>query len=158
MKKIGLLFIVLFALSLSGCGVKKASDNKDLNQQKINLNEINNEEIKLVVAQRLPEGTQNALVDESKVIRYPLSEVSVTFNKDIDQETLNIDNFYALWGIEDKVPATISYDSKEKKATLKFDKPITSSGEITRITIVLNNIKSENTSIDDYSYNIDILN
>lgn len=157
MKKTLLLFVILISLTLSACSIsQKASINSNL--QEYNSPVIASNENSLVIKQRIPEGTQEGVVNENKIINYPLNEVSVIFNKEISKDSLTGENFYALWGIEDRIPATIYYNSEEKKASLKFDQPIISSGDITRITVILNNIKSKDAVIDNYSYNIDIKN
>ena len=157
MKKTLFLFVVLVSLMLSACSIQPKLSN-DSNLKKDSLTVITNNEDSLVIEQKIPEGTQKDVVDENKIINYPLNEISVFFNKEIDQDSLTGENFYALWGIEDKIPAIISYNPEDKKATLKFDQPIISSGDITRITVILNNIKSKGLVINNYSYNIDIKN
>ncbi|MFH1412433.1 MAG: hypothetical protein ABIG10_00170 [bacterium] len=157
MNKFGLVFIILLMLTLSACNISKDAYKKS-NLQQSSLNQINSEEIQLKIEKRIPEGTEEGLVNQNNIINYPLNEISVIFNKEINQTTLTVDNFYALWGIEEKIPASIVYNQEEKRATLKFNQPIISQKNITRITVVLKNIKSGDVFIDEYIYNIDIKN
>lgn len=151
------IFVVLFVVVfLSACSLQQKTETNIKIQN--NLEKTTEGSGLLQIEQRVPEGTQESSIIEDKIVNYPLNEVAVIFNKDIDQNSLNENNFYALWGIEEKIPATISYNKEERKASLKFDQPIVSVGDVTRVTVVLNNIKSNNQSIDKYSYNIDIKN
>lgn len=111
----------------------------------------------LQIVNRTPEGTTSGQVDSSKMVKGSLGELSVTFNNSIDATTLTADTFYALHGINDKVPASILYNDQSKTATLKFNAPEVATSNVTRVTVILENIKDKNGSLlDKFLYNIDI--
>lgn len=148
MKK-NIIATLVAVLIISGCTIIKKQDLDDNSATTIK---------PLQIIDRLPEGTTNGYVDDSKIVRGTLSELKITFNNEIDETTLTLNNFYALMGIEEKIPAYISYDRQKKTATLKFITDIEVPSElIFRITVVLNNIKDVNGGIlYQYLYNIDI--
>ncbi|MBD3208366.1 MAG: hypothetical protein GF370_02855 [Candidatus Nealsonbacteria bacterium] len=76
------------------------------------------------IIQRVPEGTESGLVQEDKIVQDPLNRVSITFNHNIDKNTLTKDNFYALQGIDERVPGRIECKEESQTASLIFDQEI----------------------------------
>jgi hypothetical protein len=89
-----------------------------------------------------PTDTQSSFIDKNKVIKGPLTKLSLTFKTDINEKTLNNDTFYALQGLEDKIPGKISYDKTTKTGTITFTTPIEGGapGQETLVTINALNI------------------
>ena len=119
--------------------------------------EINNS---FKVIERVPEGTESGFVQEDKVVQGPLGKISVTFSRNIDENTLTKETFYALRGIGEKVPGTIEYNKETGTASLIFEQEI-EGGEIgreTRITVIVEGIRDlEGNQIESLLYNIDII-
>ena len=112
------------------------------------------------VVKRLPDGTESGFVQEDKVVQGPLDRISVTFSRNVKQDTLTKDSFYALRGIGEKVPCTIKYSEETRTASLIFEQRI-EGGEVgreTRITVIVEGIKDlEGNQIESLLYNIDII-
>ncbi len=150
MKKITITIILLgLSLIFSGCAVKKplANSNQPAVTADQNINDntptTNIDASALRIVRRVPEGTTSGLVDESKVVLEELKSVSVFFNNSIDKKSISDDTFYALWGIEYKVPGTIVYNDELKEITLIFNKTLTGGnpGQETGITVVVDGVK-----------------
>jgi len=118
------------------------------------------EENNFVVIKRIPGGTQSGVVEREKVVQGPLDKISIVFNRDIDEATLTENNFYALMGLDEKVPGKIEYEKNTKTATLVFDEEF-HGGQIDReirITVVVEGIKDLlGKEIETLQYNIDIV-
>lgn len=132
--------------------------NKNECYQKIQISREENPFFEVV--RRVPEGTESGFVQEDKIIQGPLGKISVTFSRNIDENTLTEKTFYALQGIGEKVPGIIEYDEETETASLIFDQEI-EGGEVgreTRITVMVEGIKDlEGNQIDSLLYNIDII-
>ncbi|MFH1457001.1 MAG: Ig-like domain-containing protein, partial [Patescibacteria group bacterium] len=92
-----------------------------------------------------------------------LSQIKIFFNNKVDEETLNSQNFYALWGIEDKISAIIQHLPSVNYATLVFDKPIIADPNGTTkegITVVLSSgIRDlQGNSLQEKIFNIYLIN
>lgn len=112
------------------------------------------------IIERIPGGTENGLVAKDKIVKGPLGGISVSFNKQIDGETLNQDTFYALWGIGLKIPGKIEYNESTKTASILFDKELEGGepGRETRITVIVQGINDfSGNEINRLLYNIDIV-
>ena len=112
-----LLAISAITLLLSGCAYPTARPGNDPAHPPL-----------LQIVERNPVGTVSGFVDENNIVTGPLNEISIIFNRDIDRSTLTADNFYALQGIGETVPASIEYDPLSRKASLKFTNPLTANG------------------------------
>ena len=112
------------------------------------------------VIERVPEGTESGFVQEDKVVQGPLDGISIAFSRNIDENTLTKENFYALQGIGEKVPGTIEYKEETRTASLIFNQGI-KGGEIgreTRITVIIEGVRDlEGNQIESLLYNIDII-
>ena len=131
---------------------------KDSCYQKIQISREENPFFEVV--RRVPEGTESGFVQEDKVVLGPLGKISVTFSRNIDENTLTGGNFYALQGIGEKVLGTIEYDEETETASLIFDQEIEGCevGRETRITVIVEGIKDlEGNQIENLLYNIDII-
>jgi len=112
------------------------------------------------VVKRVPEGTESGFVQEDKVIQGPLGRISVAFSRNVKQDSLTKDSFYALRGIGEKVPCTIEYNEETRTVSLIFEQGIEggSLGRETRITVIVEGIKDlEGNQIESLLYNIDII-
>ncbi len=119
--------------------------------------EVNNS---FKVIERVPEGTESGFVQEDKIVQGPLDRISIAFSRNIDENTLTEESFYALQGIGEKVPGTIEYKEETRTASLIFDQEI-KGGEIgreTRITVIIEGVRDlEGNQIESLLYNIDII-
>ncbi|MBI5037218.1 MAG: Ig-like domain-containing protein [Candidatus Kerfeldbacteria bacterium] len=67
-----------------------------------------------------------------------LSAVTITFSEPIDSTTISQENFYVLQGVEEKVPATISFSEDAKTATYTFAEARTIDGDtVQAYTVVI---------------------
>ena len=166
MKKITITILMLLTVVLTGC-FHEAVVNENVNQNIQNSNtnlivDIENGEIDtstLKIVKRIPEGIESGSVDKTKVVHGGLKSISIFFNNSIDQTSISSTRFYALWGIEDKIPGRIIYNDELREISLVFDKIIQggNSGQETRITIVIDSIKDiYGNFFGKFLYNIDI--
>lgn len=115
---------------------------------------------KFKIIKRIPEGTQSGFVEKSKVVQVPVDRIDIVFNHDIDETTLTKNSFYALWGINDRIPGTIKYEKSTKTASLIFNQGFAKGvgqGEF-RITIVVEGIKNvKGKELERLLYSVDIV-
>mgnify|MGYP001464021294 CR=1 FL=1 len=153
MKKV-FSFTILLALILvlNGCVLNQDQETQPIiNQQPI-------EEPKVI--DQNSADTQSSFIDKNKVIKGPLTKLSLTFKTDIDEKTLNNDTFYALQGLEDKVPGKISYDKTTKTGTITFTTPIEGGapGQETLVTINASGVGDTNGRvISPMTYSVNVV-
>ena len=107
-----------------------------------------------------PEIISTEPAEESTIGR--IDSIKVTFDEALDVNTVNIDNFYPLWGIQDKVPGKVSYDESKFQIIFTPDQPIIAQSTTTRsaVTIVITeSIKDKNGNAlkERKTYNIYLL-
>lgn len=120
---------------------------------------------KFQIISRNPKGTleginSGVIENSSDIVKGSLGKISVTFNKDVNEATLNNNTFYVLVGLDEKALGKITYDKNSRSAYIILDKPIEGGlpGQQARVTVVVSNIKDVSGSmLDEVQYNIDIL-
>jgi hypothetical protein len=138
------LIILILGVAAGGLALWRSLETKD----------------KFEVVGRVPEGTESGFVQENKVVQGPLDRISITFSRNVDENTLTKESFYALQGIGEKIPRAIEYKEETRTASLIFDQKIEggSPGRETRITVIVEGIKDlEGNQIESLLYNIDII-
>jgi len=129
-------------------------------QQTQEINELAESNNNFEVIERIPEGTESGFVQENKIIQGPLNRISIIFSRNINENTLTKESFYALQGIGEKVPGIIEYKEETKTAFLIFDQEIKGGelGREARITVIVEGVKDlEGNQIENLLYNIDII-
>lgn len=115
---------------------------------------------KFKIIKRIPEGTQSGFVEKNKAVQGPVDRINIVFNHDIDETTLTKDNFYALWGINDRIPSIIKYEKSTKTASLIFNQGLVKGagqGEV-GITVIVGGIRDvSGKELEKLLYNIDIV-
>lgn len=106
------------------------------------------------VIARNPEGTVSGEVDYGKVIKKPLRYISLQFNGVVDKKSLTAKTLYVLQGIEEKVPAKLSFDNNDQTVILTFSASLPKEG---RLTVVADGIRGENgQTAPRLVYNLDL--
>ena len=163
-KKDGKIFIFSFSAGNFVCDYEAGSIFEfDVYDQMLSTFKFIKTKDEFEVIKRIPDGTLSYFVERNKIIYGALNEVSIVFNREIDESTLTMDHFYVLCGINEKVSGKIEYKRNIKTATLVFDFGITGIkggkiGEEVRVTVVIEGIEDlERNQIQRLVYNIDIL-
>ena len=104
-----------------------------------------------------PADTDSGQVEYEKIVHGDLTSVLLRFSEALNGGTVNADTIYVLAGIDEKLPAKYSYDSKDFTVMVTLDPPVKATGSLQRFTVVAKGVENlKRDFVEDYVRNIDV--